>query len=118
MQTLVFDNSFIRDLPGDAEAGPRARQVERALHSAVTPTAASAPRVVAWSREVATTLGLAPGDVASASFAEVFGGNALLPGMQAWATNYGGHQFGVWAGQLGDGRAISLGEVIAGLKRD
>jgi len=35
-----------------------------------------------------------------------------MPGMQPWASNYGGHQFGHWAGQLGDGRAISLGEVI------
>src|SRR5690606_6031878 len=39
--------------------------------------------------------------------------NALLPGMDPWAANYGGHQFGHWAGQLGDGRAISLGEAMA-----
>ncbi|MDQ2702799.1 MAG: YdiU family protein, partial [Pseudomonadota bacterium] len=45
-------------------------------------------------------------------FARVFGGNALLPGMQPYAANYGGHQFGHWAGQLGDGRAITLGEVV------
>lgn len=44
--------------------------------------------------------------------AQVLGGNALLPGMQPYATNYGGHQFGHWAGQLGDGRAISLGEIV------
>jgi uncharacterized protein YdiU (UPF0061 family) len=42
----------------------------------------------------------------------VFGGNALLEGMQPFAANYGGHQFGNWAGQLGDGRAISLGEAV------
>ena len=46
-------------------------------------------------------------------FAQVFGGNALYAGMQPWAANYGGHQFGHWAGQLGDGRAISLGELVA-----
>ncbi|WP_251274007.1 protein adenylyltransferase SelO family protein, partial [Enterobacter hormaechei] len=40
-------------------------------------------------------------------------GNALYAGMQPWAANYGGHQFGHWAGQLGDGRAISLGELVA-----
>src|SRR5690606_22740517 len=50
--------------------------------------------------------------VASPQFAQVFGGNTLLEGMQAYATNYGGHQFGTWAGQLGDGRAITLGEAI------
>src|SRR5690606_13038617 len=53
-------------------------------------------------------------DVATPEFAEVFGGNALLPGMQPYAANYGGHQFGHWAGQLGDGRAITLGEGGAG----
>jgi serine/tyrosine/threonine adenylyltransferase len=42
----------------------------------------------------------------------VFGGNALLDGMQPYAANYGGHQFGNWAGQLGDGRAITLGETV------
>src|SRR5690606_13363473 len=44
--------------------------------------------------------------VASPAFAEVFGGNRVLPGMQPFAANYGGHQFGHWAGQLGDGRAV------------
>ncbi|HVK55392.1 MAG TPA: YdiU family protein, partial [Burkholderiales bacterium] len=50
--------------------------------------------------------------LASPLFAQVFGGNALLDGMQPYAANYGGHQFGNWAGQLGDGRAITLGEMI------
>ncbi len=50
--------------------------------------------------------------MASPLFAEVFGGNALLDGMEPYAANYGGHQFGQWAGQLGDGRAITLGEVL------
>ena len=44
-------------------------------------------------------------------FADVFGGNALIEGMEPYAANYGGHQFGQWAGQLGDGRAITLAEV-------
>ena len=57
-------------------------------------------------------LDISESDIASPEFAQVFGGNALLDGMQPYATNYGGHQFGVWAGQLGDGRAINLGEVV------
>ncbi len=61
---------------------------------------------------MAATLGLSDEFMASVEFARVFGGNALLPGMQPFAACYGGHQFGNWAGQLGDGRAISLGEVI------
>ncbi len=58
-------------------------------------------------------LGFDTAEVESESFAQVFGGNALYAGMQPWAANYGGHQFGHWAGQLGDGRAISLGELVA-----
>jgi uncharacterized protein YdiU (UPF0061 family) len=109
---LRFDNRFLRELPGDSEAGARVRQVEGAAWSRVEPTPVAAPRLLAWSREMADTLGLSEAEVQSPQFAEVFGGNALLPGMQPYAANYGGHQFGHWAGQLGDGRAITLGEAI------
>ena len=112
MRHLRFDNSFIRELPGDPEQGTRQRQVLGALYSRVEPTPVASPRVVAWSREMAKALGLSDADVASADFAQVFGGNAVLEGMQPFAANYGGHQFGVWADQLGDGRAISLGEAL------
>ena len=112
MQTLHFDNTFVRALPADPEAGPRVRQVQGALYSRVEPTPVRTPRLIAHSREVASLLGIDPSDVASPAFAQVFGGNALLEGMQPYAANYGGHQFGHWAGQLGDGRAITLGEVI------
>ena len=112
MLNLDFDNAFVRELPGDPESGPRVRQVEGALWSAVEPTPVAAPGVLAWSAEMASRLGFDAADVASAQFARVFGGNELLPGMQPFAANYGGHQFGHWAGQLGDGRAISLGEAI------
>ena len=111
MLTFNFDNAFVRDLPGDPESGPRLRQVA-ALWSPVDPTPVAAPRLLAHSAEMAARLDLAEADVASPRFAEVFAGNTLLPGMQPFAANYGGHQFGHWAGQLGDGRAISLGEVI------
>src|SRR5690606_19680026 len=73
----------------------------------------AAPRLLAHSREVAARLGFAEEDVATPEFAAVFGGNALLHGMAPYAANYGGHQFGHWAGQLGDGRAIALGEAVA-----
>ena len=107
-----FDNAFVRDVPGDPERGPRLRQVEGALYSPVDPTPVAAPRVLAHSAEMAAVLGFSEADIATPEFAQVFGGNALLEGMQPYAANYGGHQFGHWAGQLGDGRAISLGEVI------
>ena len=110
---MNFDNAFLRELPGDPEAGPRVRQVVGAAWSKVAPTPVAAPRVIAWSREMAERLGLTEADIASPEFAQVFGGNALLPGMEPYAANYGGHQFGRWAGQLGDGRAIMLGETIS-----
>jgi serine/tyrosine/threonine adenylyltransferase len=112
MFDLRFDNAFVRELPGDPEQGARLRQVDGALYSRVDPTPVTAPRLLAHSAEMAATLGFSAADVATPEFAQVFGGNALLDGMQPYAANYGGHQFGQWAGQLGDGRAISLGEVI------
>ena len=112
MQTLSFDNTFVRELPADPATGPGRRQVHGALYSRVQPTPVAAPRLVAWSREVAAMLDIDPADIESPAFAQVFGGNALLDGMQPYAANYGGHQFGNWAGQLGDGRAITLGETI------
>jgi uncharacterized protein YdiU (UPF0061 family) len=108
----IFDNSFLRTLPGDPETRVFPRQVPAAMWSGVEPTPVEAPRLLAHSREMAAELGFSEADVASPAFARVFGGNSLLPGMQPFATNYGGHQFGHWAGQLGDGRAISLGEAI------
>ncbi|MCC8361843.1 YdiU family protein [Lysobacter sp. A6] len=108
---LRFDNRFLAQLPGDPETGPGIRQVEAAW-SRVQPTPVAAPRLVAYSREMADILGFSEADVRSPAFAQVFGGNALLPGMDPFAANYGGHQFGHWAGQLGDGRAITLGETL------
>ncbi|MDE2154455.1 MAG: YdiU family protein [Xanthomonadaceae bacterium] len=120
MLNFRFDNAFVRDLPGDPEQGGHVRQVEGALYSLVDPTPVAAPRLLAHSREMAGLLGLDEADVATVQFAQVFGGNALLEGMQPYAANYGGHQFGHWAGQLGDGRAITLGETIdaAGRRRE
>jgi uncharacterized protein YdiU (UPF0061 family) len=109
---FLFDNAFVRDLPGDPEAGSRLRQVQGAAYSRVDPTAVASPRLIAHSPEVVALLGLDASDIASPEFAQVLGGNALLDGMQAYAANYGGHQFGHWAGQLGDGRAITLGETL------
>jgi uncharacterized protein YdiU (UPF0061 family) len=112
MHNLTFDNAFVRDLPGDPETGPRRRQVHGALYSRVQPTPVAEPRLVAYSPEVAALLGIDEHDVHAPGFAEVFGGNAMIEGMQPYAANYGGHQFGHWAGQLGDGRAITLGETV------
>ena len=112
LNRLRFDNRFTRELPGDPDAANRRRQVRGACYSLVKPTPVAAPQLVAYSREVAELLGLSPQACQSDAFAQVFTGNRLLPGMQPFAMCYGGHQFGNWAGQLGDGRAINLGEVV------
>ena len=110
--TLRFDNAFVRDLPGDPSADRSPRQVRGALYSRILPEPVADPRLTAHSREVAAALGFSEEGIHSSAFAAVFGGNALVEGMEPYAANYGGHQFGYWAGQLGDGRAITLGELI------
>ncbi len=111
LRGLHFDNRFVGELPADTETRNYRRQVLAACYSRVMPTPVGAPRLVASAREVAELLELDPTASASSEFAAVFSGSALLEGMDPFAMCYGGHQFGVWAGQLGDGRAINLGEV-------
>lgn len=108
---LRIDNSALRELPLDAETAPRRRQVRGAVLSLVQPTPVSQPTLLGWSAEVAALLGL-PAEPDPQLAAAVFSGNQQLPGMTPWASRYGGHQFGHWAGQLGDGRAISLCEAL------
>jgi serine/tyrosine/threonine adenylyltransferase len=117
MQPLAFDNALVSELPGDPETNPLPHEVLGAAWSPVSPTPVAAPQLIAYSEETAALLGISEADLASPEFAQVFGGNALLPGMQPYSANYGGHQFGQWAGQLGDGRAINLGEAIGAAGR-
>ncbi len=112
LASLTFDNRFVRELPADPETTNRPRQVTGACYTFVQPTRVAAPKLVGFSREVAKLLDLSVETCESDEFLKVFVGNRLLPGMSPYATCYGGHQFGTWAGQLGDGRAINLGEII------
>jgi uncharacterized protein YdiU (UPF0061 family) len=111
LATLEFDDSFARTLPGDPETRNFVRQVPGASYSRITPTPVSAPRLLAWSDDCAALLGLSrPLDDAGATV-DILAGNQLAASMRPYAARYGGHQFGAWAGQLGDGRAITLGEL-------
>ena len=112
LDDLNFDNRYIRELPADAEAGNHRRQVFGACYSRVLPTPVVNPQSVAYSPEVAELLDLTAEACASDDFTQVFAGNRLSAGMEPYSSCYGGHQFGNWAGQLGDGRAINLGEVV------
>ena len=112
LASLTFDNRFTRELPADPETLNRRRQVTGSCYSRVNPVRVAAPRLVAYSKEAAALLDLLPEACESREFVQVFSGNDLLAGMDPYAMCYGGHQFGNWAGQLGDGRAINLGEII------
>ena len=117
LRALRFEASFVAALPADAQTQPLPRAVPGASYSRVMPTKVAAPRLLAWSDEVGELLGLARPRPDDPLPAQVLAGNELLPGMQPYAARYGGHQFGNWAGQLGDGRAITLGEVVVGGQR-
>jgi uncharacterized protein YdiU (UPF0061 family) len=108
---LSFDNRFVRELPADPIADNYRRQVPNACYSWVNPTPVRAPQLVCATTDVADLIDLDHSELTTDLFTQIFAGNKLLEGMQAHACCYGGHQFGNWAGQLGDGRAINLGEV-------
>ncbi len=99
LETLPFDNAFAR-LP-------------EAFYTRLPPAPLPDPYLVAASPAAAALIGLDAAEIARPEFAQAFAGNRLLPGSEPLAAVYSGHQFGVWAGQLGDGRAHLLGEVAA-----
>ncbi len=104
--SIAFDNSYAR-LP------------ER-FHAPTIPTVVPQPRLVRLNLGLAAELGLDPDWLASPEGVEVLAGNAVAEGSTPIATAYAGHQFGQFTPQLGDGRAILLGEVIdrSGTRRD
>mgnify|MGYP006143801431 CR=1 FL=1 len=105
LSSLKWLNRFVSETPGDKIVGGAARQVPNACWSRVLPTPAPNAKLRIWSDEMAEILELEKGD------SEILSGGKPVVGMDTYAQRYGGHQFGNWAGQLGDGRAITLGEV-------
>ncbi|CAN0424981.1 unnamed protein product [Ascophyllum nodosum] len=111
LESLPFDNAIIRELPIDAEPDNFVRKVPNACFSVVTPDPVDNPVFVAASNSALELLGVEPQQAEREDFAQYFSGNKLLPGAQPHAHCYCGHQFGSFAGQLGDGAAMYLGEV-------
>jgi uncharacterized protein YdiU (UPF0061 family) len=97
LDRLVLENSFAA-LP-------------EAFYTRLQPRGLSDPRLLHANEAAAALIGLDRDTLYSRDFLDVFSGRAPLPGGDALAAVYSGHQFGVWAGQLGDGRAHLLGEV-------
>jgi len=113
---LVLLNRTIRALRVDEDTWRRTRQVRNASVSRILPERwrTTSPRLALFNPAIAERIGLDSGAALSelAGVALAFSGQQPLPGSQPFAHAYGGHQFGSWAGQLGDGRAISLGEAL------
>ena len=84
------------------------------FYTELRPTPLPSPHWVGASHSVAQLLGLPEGWLQSEEALQALTGNQVLAGSTPLASVYSGHQFGVWAGQLGDGRAILLGELAGG----
>ena len=110
---LHLQNNFITELPADPTESNTPRQVHKACYSFVLPKKPSNPSLIHVSKEVANSIGLTNEEVSSTEFLNVFSGSTIYPNTKPFALSYAGHQFGNWAGQLGDGRAINLMEVFA-----
>lgn len=95
INSINFDNSFTRELPPF-------------LFENVQPTPLIQPQLI-HTHDLSQYVGF---EISQRHLTEWLNGEISLPGEQRIATRYAGHQFGVWAGQLGDGRAISLGEIL------
>jgi len=106
LAAFPFDNSFARELEG--------------FYTPWRPVAAPAPRLLFLNRSLAEELGLDVASLDDAALAATFAGNTLPDGAEPLAQAYAGHQFGGFSPQLGDGRALLLGEVIdrQGRRRD
>ena len=109
---LNINNTFSKELPADSNRTNFRRQVMEAAFSYVTPRVPSKPVLVHVSEEMLQAIGLNDEDKNSEAFLQVFSGGRILEGTEPYAMCYGGHQFGSWAGQLGDGRAINLTELV------
>lgn len=108
---LKLNNKFSHELPSDTNETNITRQVLNACFSFVTPRIPSNPKLIHATKEVAELLGISEEETQSQEFLDVFSGKKVLSNSRPYAMAYAGHQFGNWAGQLGDGRAIVLGEI-------
>ncbi|MGJ8590991.1 MAG: protein adenylyltransferase SelO [Aquaticitalea sp.] len=108
---LNIQDKFTKNLPADPILENSRRQVHSACFSYVTPKKTADPKLLHVSPEMMNNLGLTKADAQSEEFMNIMTGNTVVENTKPYAMCYAGHQFGNWAGQLGDGRAINLFEV-------
>lgn len=106
---IQFKNEFVNHFPGDDSGIIKPRQTPGMLYSKALPTHVKKVELLAWSEELANEMEIQK--PANQQEIDILGGNLVTPSMTPYAACYAGHQFGNWAGQLGDGRAITLGEL-------
>ncbi|MGB1018297.1 MAG: protein adenylyltransferase SelO [Chitinophagales bacterium] len=109
LKNAILNNSFSTSLPADKESKNFPRQVFDACYSWVKPKKTTNPKLIIVSDELLEELDIE--DANSKSFLNIVTGNELIEDSKPYAMCYGGHQFGHWAGQLGDGRAINLAQI-------
>ena len=108
LTTKHYRNDFVSAFAGDSSGDKTPRLTPGVFYSKTEPTPVSKPELLAWSEDLAAELGIAK--PTTDEEVAVLAGNLVAPSMQPYAARYAGHQFGHFAGQLGDGRAITLGE--------
>lgn len=109
-KNLVFENKFARHFPGDESGNPVSRMTPKVFYAKAQPTPVKNPKVVLVSSDLEKKFGRLS-LLSNPDWADFLSGNKLHPQSIPYAARYGGHQFGHWADQLGDGRAITLGEL-------
>ncbi|GGG03969.1 protein adenylyltransferase SelO [Pontibacter amylolyticus] len=108
LSSKIYKKEFVEAFAGDDSGTLTPRQTPGVLYSKARPTPVEKVTLLAWSDELADELGIArPSEQQEI---DILGGNHVTDTMYPYAACYAGHQFGNWAGQLGDGRAITLGE--------
>lgn len=109
---LNVQDTFNKELPADPIKENTRRQVEGAAFSYVRPRVPSEPTILHTSGEMLNKLGISKEESKSEQFKNIFTGAEVYPNTNPYSMCYAGHQFGNWAGQLGDGRAINLMEIV------
>ncbi|MGI8637454.1 MAG: protein adenylyltransferase SelO [Segetibacter sp.] len=109
LSEVAFKNEFVKTFEGDESGNTTPRQTPGKFYSKALPTPVEKVTLLAWSEDLAMELELQkPTEFDDIN---ILGGNKVTSSMNPYAACYAGHQFGNWAGQLGDGRAITLGEL-------
>lgn len=99
---------FIKIFPGDFSGNPMQRTTPKVLFAAIAPVGFDQPELIAFNEKLSEEIGLGKFEEKDLDFLV---GNKLPENIKTYSTAYAGHQFGNWAGQLGDGRAILAGEI-------